>query len=328
MSGPWRSRWWLVVLAAATLALPHVVEPIVVHTAIEILIMALFAMSFNLLFDGAGLLTFGHGCYYGVGAYTAALLMTEVGMPMFPAIVCAMVMGSLVALIFGYFCVRLTGVYFSILTLAFAQLMFSVFQQSYKLTGGDLGILDIQPPGFLVAVNNYYYFTLVVVGFAIWLLWRIRHSPFGRTLHASRDSVVRTQFIGINVRRCRLAAFVIAGGFASLAGALFAPFNRAVAPFLVSWVKSSDPVLMTLLGGAQTFWGPVVGAAVFTTLHVVAIGYTTYWLLLMGGILLVGVLFLPGGILGFLEERFRAGSAPRRTTMAEARGASSNAGAD
>ena len=328
MSSSRRSRWWLIALAVVALALPQFAEPIVVHTAIEILIMALFAMSFNLLFDGAGLLTFGHGCYYGVGAYTAALLMTEIGMPMFPAMFAAMVMGGLVALVFGYFCVRLTGVYFSILTLAFAQLMFSVFQQSYTLTGGDLGILDIQPPAFLVAVNNYYYFTLVMVGFSIWLLWRILHSPFGRTLHASRDSVVRTQFIGINVRRYRLAAFVIAGVFASLAGALFAPFNRAVAPFLVSWVKSSDPVLMTLLGGAGTFWGPVVGAAVFTTLHEVAIGYTTYWLLLMGSILLVGVLFLPGGILGFLEERSRRVAAARRTRMTEARGASSNASAD
>jgi branched-chain amino acid transport system permease protein len=328
VSGSPRSRWWLIALAVVALALPQFAEPIVVHTAIEILIMALFAMSFNLLFDGAGLLTFGHGCYYGVGAYTAALLMTEIGMPMLPAMFAAMVMGGLVALVFGYFCVRLTGVYFSILTLAFAQLMFSVFQQSYTLTGGDLGILDIQPPAFLVAVNNYYYFTLVVVGVSLWLLWRILHSPFGRTLHASRDSVVRTQFIGINVRRYRLAAFVIAGVFASLAGALFAPFNRAVAPFLVSWVKSSDPVLMTLLGGAATFWGPVVGAAVFTTLHEVAIGYTTYWLLLMGGILLVGVLFLPGGILGFLEDRFRGAAAARGTKMTEARGASSNASAD
>ena len=328
MNGFPRSRWWLIALAVVALALPQFAEPIVVHTAIEILIMALFAMSFNLLFDGAGLLTFGHGCYYGVGAYTAALLMTEIGMPMLPAMFAAMVMGGLVALVFGYFCVRLTGVYFSILTLAFAQLMFSVFQQSYTLTGGDLGILDIQPPAFLVAVNNYYYFTLVVVGVSLWLLWRILHSPFGRTLHASRDSVVRTQFIGINVRRYRLAAFVIAGVFASLAGALFAPFNRAVAPFLVSWVKSSDPVLMTLLGGAATFWGPVVGAAVFTTLHEVAIGYTTYWLLLMGGILLVGVLFLPGGILGFLEDRFRGAAAARSTKMTEARGASSNASAD
>jgi len=328
VSGSRRSRWWLIALAVVALALPQFAEPIVVHTTIEILIMALFAMSFNLLFDGAGLLTFGHGCYYGVGAYTAAFLMTEIGMPMFPAMFAAMVMGGLVALVFGFFCVRLTGVYFSILTLAFAQLMFSVFQQSYTLTGGDLGILDIQPPGFLVAVNNYYYFTVVVVGVSLWLLWRIIHSPFGRTLHASRDSVVRTQFIGINVRRYRLAAFVIAGVFASLAGALFAPFNRAVAPFLVSWVKSSDPVLMTLLGGAGTFWGPVVGAAVFTTLHEVAIGYTTYWLLLMGGILLVGVLFLPGGILGFLEERFRSVTKARRTKMTEARGASSNASAD
>jgi branched-chain amino acid transport system permease protein len=318
----------LIALAVVALALPHVTEPIVVHTAIEILIMALFAMSFNLLFDGAGLLTFGHGCYYGVGAYTAALLMTEVGMPMFPAMLCAMVMGGLSALVFGYFCVRLTGVYFSILTLAFAQLMFSVFQQSYTLTGGDLGILDIQPPAFLVAVNSYYYFTLLVVGVSIWLLWRITHSPFGRMLHASRDSVVRTQFIGINVRRYRLAAFIIAGVFAGLAGALFAPFNRAVAPFLVSWVKSSDPVLMTLLGGAGTFWGPVVGAAVFTTLHAIAIGYTTYWLLLMGSILLVGVLFLPGGILGFLEARFRGVAAARRTRMTEASGAAPNASAD
>ena len=321
-------RWGLIALAVVALALPHVAEPIAVHTAIEILIMALFAMSFNLLFDGAGLLTFGHGCYYGVGAYTAALLMTEVSMPMFPAMLCAMVMGGLSALVFGYFCVRLTGVYFSILTLAFAQLMFSVFQQSYTLTGGDLGILDIQPPAFLVAVNSYYYFTLLVVGVSIWLLWRIIHSPFGRTLHASRDSVVRTQFIGINVRRYRLAAFVIAGVFAGLAGALFAPFNRAVAPFLVSWVKSSDPVLMTLLGGAGTFWGPVVGAAVFTTLHAIAIGYTTYWLLLMGSILLLGVLFLPGGILGFLEGRFRGVTPTRRTRMTEASGASSNASAD
>jgi branched-chain amino acid transport system permease protein len=304
----------LIALAGVALVFPHIAEPIYVHTAIEILLMALFAMSFNLLFDGAGLLSFGHGCYYGVGAYTAALLMTKAEMSMFPAMVGAMVAGSLVALLFGYFCVRLTGVYFSILTLAFAQLMFSLLQQSYGFTGGDLGILDIQPPAFLMTVNNYYYFTLVVVAFAIWLLWRLLHSPFGRTLHASRDNPRRTQFIGVNVRRYRLAAFVIAGVFASLAGALFAPFNRAVAPFLVSWVKSADPVLMTLLGGAATFGGPVVGAAVFTVLHQIAIGYTTYWLLYMGAILLVGVLFLPGGILGFVQERFRgtaAASGPR-----------------
>src|SRR5262249_59221843 len=118
----------------------------------------------------------------------------------------------------------------SILTLAFAQLMFSVFQQSYSLTGGDLGILDIQPPAFLVAVNNYYYFTLVVVGVSLWLLWRIIQSPFGRMLHASRDSVLRTQFLGINIRRYRLAAFVIPGAFASLPGALFPPFNPPGAP--------------------------------------------------------------------------------------------------
>src|SRR4029453_15514090 len=166
-------------LGVVALGPPQFAEPIVVHTAIEILIMALFAMSFNLLFDGAGLLTFGHGCSYGVGAYTAALLMTEIGMPMFPAMFAAMVMGGLVALVFGYFCVRLTGVYFSILTLALAQLMFSVFQQSYTVTGGDLGILDVQPPAFLMAVNNYYYFTLVVVGVWLWLLWRILPFPFG-----------------------------------------------------------------------------------------------------------------------------------------------------
>jgi branched-chain amino acid transport system permease protein len=140
--------------------------------------------------------------------------------------------------------------------------------------------------------------------------------------------VVRTEFIGIDVRRYRLAAFVVAGVFAGLAGALFAPFNRAVAPFLVSWVKSSDPVLMTLIGGAATFWGPVVGAAVFTTLHEVAIGYTTYWLLLMGSILLGGVLFLPGGILGFLEERLRAVWPARVAAVREGGDASPNAGAD
>jgi branched-chain amino acid transport system permease protein len=321
-------RWGLITLAVVSVALPQIAEPIYIHTAIEILIMALFAMSFNLLFDGTGLLSFGHGCYYGVGAYTAALLITELQVPIFVSMIAAMVVGGLISLVFGFFCVRLTGVYFSILTLAFAQLMFSLFQQTYQLTGGDLGILDIQPPAFLVDVNNYYYFTLLVVSVSLWSLWRIMHSPFGRTLHASRDSPVRTQFIGINVRRYRLAAFVIAGIFASLAGALFAPFNRAVAPFLVSWVKSSDPVLMTLLGGAANFWGPVVGAAVFTTIHKVAMGYTTYWLLLMGSILLGGVLFLPGGILGFLEERLRGVSAARVTRMTEAGGASSNARAD
>jgi branched-chain amino acid transport system permease protein len=300
-----RSHWWLALVFAASLLLPVFVGVFWVHVLTEILIMCLFATSFNLLFGYMGQLSFGLAAYYGIGAYTTALMITKASIPLPLCMVASIMIAGVCAVIFGYFCVKLTGIYFSILTMAFGQLVFYIIFQWYDFTGGDNGIQGIPPPLLLKDVHAYYYFTLAVVTAAMITMWFIANSPFGYTLRAIRDNSNRTRFISINIRRYMLVNFVIASMFAGLAGSLWAPFNRSVSPDLANWTHSGLPVFMAVMGGPSNFLGPLVGSVVYTFLSAFVTGFTEYWPLIIGIIIILIVLFMPGGIIGMVQPRIR-----------------------
>ena len=301
----------LVVLGIGALFLPVVPGEFWTEVGIEILILGLFAMSFNLIYGYMGQISFGHAAFFGLGAYATAILFREFTggeteitiLQFFLALSVGPPVAALGALMVGFFCVRLTGIYFAILTLAFGELLFYMVFSWYSFTGGDDGIQRLLPPPVFRDPTVYYYFTLAIVTAAGALMWRITRSPFGYVLRAMRENQLRTRFIGINVRRYMLVNFVIAGAFAGVAGALWGPFTRSVGPLLLGWQESGIAVFMTLIGGAGFFAGPAVGSIVYTFLHAYVTGFTVYWPLTIGLIILLIVLFAPGGILGIIDRK-------------------------
>lgn len=297
--------WWFSFLIIAAIFLPYVLSQFYIIVLVEGLCMGLLALSFNLLFGYMGQLSFGQAAFYGVGAYTVAMLLTRTDIPFFLALPASIVLVSIFGLIIGYFCVRLRGIYFAILTLAFGQLLFVIVHQWYRFTGGDDGIQNIFPPKFIGSTTAYYYFVLVVFIFAVIVMRSIVNSPFGYILKGMRENTERTEFIGINIVGYQLIAFVIAAAFAGLAGAMWAPFNRSVTPAMLMWSKSGEPVMATILGGPYVLLGPVVGTLIYIILHSIILGFTYYWSFIIGFIIVFVVIFLPGGVLGFIQEKLK-----------------------
>ncbi len=306
-----RIPWWLVLVFSGALILPMAVGEFWVLVAIEILILGLFAASFNMIFGYMGQLSFGHAAYYGVGAYATGLLMVKASVPLPLCLPASMVAAGLCAMVFGYFCVRLTGIYFAILTLAFGQLLYYIVFQWYSFTGGDNGLQGIVPPDILAGTTSYYYFTLLVVTAGMIAMWMISRSPFGYTMRAIRENAERTRFLGIHVRKYMVINFMIAGMFAGLAGGLWGPFNRSIAPDLCDWHQSGIPVFMTVIGGPLNFFGPLVGSVIYTFLMAFVTGFTEYWPLVIGSIIIFVVLFIPGGVLGLDLARLRLSRSKR-----------------
>ena len=272
-----RVPWTLVVLVIA-LVVPFLGSRFYTFLATQIVIVALFATSLNLLLGYTGLVSFGHAAYFGIGAYACALLMKNAGAAFLPSLIAAGITAAAFACVFGFFCVRLTRIYFAMLTLAFAQIVWAVCFKWNDVTGGEQGLPNVPYPdlamiGSLPILNHlrvgdhFYLLAVAVVALCFAALKRITDSPFGRVLTVIRDNPERARFIGINVRAYRLAAFVVAGFFAGISGALFGIFNRGVFPDFAYWTKSAEPLIMTILGGMESFWGPAVGAAAFTLLN-------------------------------------------------------------
>jgi branched-chain amino acid transport system permease protein len=301
------SRSALTALVATALALALVPMLSAGYTLVlltDILLFALFAVSLHFIMGPGGLHSFGHAAYFGLGAYGAGLLLLKGGLPMELALALAPLLAVCGAVVFGWFCVRLSGVYLAMLTLAFAQITWSVMFQWDAFTGGSNGLIGIWPASWLSSKTAYYYLTLVTCVGAIALLWRVLYAPFGYALRAGRDSPLRADAIGIDVRALQWAAFVFAGLFAGLAGALFAFSKGSISPEALAVPRSVDGLVMVLLGGIQTLTGPVWGAALFTWLQDSVSRGIDYWRAVMGAVVLILVLVFPQGLTGFLRERF------------------------
>ncbi len=285
----------------------------------EVFIWSLFAVAFNLLMGYGGLISFGQAAYLGIGGYTAGLLLKYiVWMNFYVALIAAPIGGALAALVIGYFCIRRTHIYFAILTLAFGHIVYLIAFKWYDFTGGDNGLIGIPVPDWVKdpTFANYYKFVLVITMIAVYLLWRIVNSPFGKTLTAIRENEVRADFVGVDVQRFKLYAFMIAGAFSGLAGALIMINERSVYPDLAHWTQSTQVLLMSLLGGVYTFFGPVVGAFLLLTLDAdITQNYPEIWQLFLGGILVLILFGLPGGIVGFIQERDETSADDQVTKM-------------
>ena len=297
---PWHPAW-LAGVGLVLVALPLLLPTFWVWMAVEIFAFALFAASLHLLMGLGGMVSFGHAAYFGLGAYGAALLLKEAGWPMPLAFLAAPVVAAIAAAIFGYFCVRLTSIYFAMLTLAFAQIVYAVVHQWDALTGGDNGVLSVWPPPWLKSPVRYYYWALLFVAAGVVLLRLVAASPFGLALRAVRDHARRAEAVGINIRALQWTAFVVAGFFAGLAGAVFAFLKGSVFPVYAESPMSVQPLVMVLLGGVGAPSGPLIGAAAYKLLDTVITRYTDYWQAGLGAILIALVLAFPRGIAGVLD---------------------------
>ena len=267
----------------------------------EIVIFAIFAASLHFLMSVGGLASFGHAAYFGLGAYGVAFLAKMAGMPMVVCLLLGPLLGLLGAAVFGFFAVQLSGVYFAMLTLAFAQIVWSVAFQWVEVTGGDNGILGVWPERWAASPSHFYWLSLGVAALAVVILRIIVFSPFGFALRATRDSPLRSEAIGIDGKRIQWTAFVIAGTVAGVAGALFAYLKGSVFPDNLGISLSVDALVMVLLGGIETVSGAVVGAIVYKALNIWLVSQTEWSKLVLGAFIVLIVVAFPKGIVGVLE---------------------------
>ncbi len=290
------------------LCLPLVIHTYMILLVTEIMIMSIFALSFNLLFGYTGLLSFGHAAFFGVGGYVTALLLIH-HFPSLPLALLGGILGATVAaVVVGYFAVKLDEIYFAILTLGFGMMFYSLAHQWRAVTGGSDGLTGLVLPRLgwgswaldIHSPRHYYYVVALVFLLTVWILRRMTRSALGLILMSIRENKERAAFTGVNIRVYRLASFSVAGFFAGVAGGLFAVFDRMASPSMLHWTASAQPVLMTVLGGAHTFFGPVVGAILFFFIEHVITQFTDIWMIYLGAILIPLVIFFPEGVLGTL----------------------------
>ncbi len=280
------------------------------YVTIHILLLSIFSLGFNLLLGYTGLLSFGQAGFYAVGAYGCGKILLA-----YPSLLAGILGGVAcaggVSLLLGFLCIRHTRIYFSMLTLSFGMMIFSLAWKWRDVTGGDDGLVGIpraplEIPGLfqinMAAMQNYYYVVLAFAVLAIYLFHRIINSPMGLTLQGIRDSETRTACIGISVRKYRLLSFTIAGLYAGLAGALLPPLESTVTPPLAHWSHSAEPVLATLLGGIYAFSGPIVGSVLFYLIKDIIVRFTEYWLICLGVIVVVLVMGFRGGVVGIFQR--------------------------
>jgi branched-chain amino acid transport system permease protein len=320
---------WVVPLFVVLACLPWLVEPYQTTLFSYGLVMAIAALGFNLLLGYTGLLSFGHSAYFGVGAYAVALLVKYLKITSLEMLVVGGIVASaLISALFGFVCVRYTKIFFGILTMALSQVLWSLAFKFFWVTGGSDG-LRVPTPTLLAGTvkigatagqdkldflsHRYYFYVLAIFVICVALMWVIVHSPFGKALQAVRDNETRAEFVGVQVWHYRWVAFLISGIYTGLAGALWVPLNGLTTPDILHWTFSGKIVFFTVLGGFQTFFGPIVGAVIYNYLETYAVGHTVYWQMVLGIVLVVLVLALPAGIVGTairLMPRFRKAEAP------------------
>ncbi len=303
---------------AAALVLPRLIYPVL---ALEILLWGLFAMSVDLLLGFGGLLSFGHAAFWGVGGYAAALLARAFQLPFPVAALAGTAAAALLAVPIGFLSIRRRGIYFAMVTLAFAQLVFYLVNEWRSLTGGENGVQGVPRllPGISVGRSlDFYYAALPLVLVGFFVAYRVVHSPFGHVLTAIRDNEARAQSLGYATWRYKLLGFVLSGALAGLAGSLFALGHGFASLELLHWTTSGEAVLMTILGGIGTLWGGLVGAAIVLLVRDTLSTASEASGVVTGAIFLVIVLAFRRGVLGTLGERL--------TSIRERRASSALAG--
>lgn len=288
--------------------------------ATQIIIWGLFALGFNVCLGYTGMLSFGHAAYFGVGSYTLGIVLIRLWENVWFGLACATFMGGITALILGYMCIKRRGIYFALLTLAFAQLLYFVAFQWVDLTGGDNGLRNIPAvslalPGFSVDIQDplrFYFLVLFFVVLALLLLQRVLQSPFGRVLEAVRENDARARSCGYETSNVRWLAFIISGAISGLAGGLYALYLHFVGIESLYWVTSGQILMITLLGGMGSFIGPFIGAGVFLFLEDVLSAITPNWMIFLGTVFVLCVLFFPDGVWGSFVKLTTRKSALKR----------------
>lgn len=295
---------WGIAAAIALLA-PLVVNERQVFVMMSILILAVFATSYNVLLGWTGMVSFAHAAYYGVGTYTVTLLWFHLGISPLLGFLLAPVVAGIIGLLTGMVALRATRLYFALLTLAIGQLLFLVTFQWRDLTRGDDGIHGMELPAFLASTTSRYYALLLLAVIALVILAVALHSPFGATLRAIRENADRAGFLGIRVKRYELGAFTLGSAFAGWAGGMYALFDRSSFPLLLNWTTSADPIFVTLIGGLNSFAGPAVGAVIFALLRDFVTRNFVYFAAVLGVVLLAIILFMPGGTVEAVQRLTR-----------------------
>ncbi len=301
----WKRIWPYAMVFIALLFLPLAVSRFYVYITSVIFVTALVAMSLNMVVGHGGMYQFHHAAFYGVGAYTFALILTRTDWPVWVGFVAAPLAAALTGLLIGWFCVRLNKLYFGMLQISLGSLIWAIIFRWYSLTGGDDGIHGIPIPSAIGTISRSYYFILLTLGACVVVMYMIYRSPFGKTLQAIRDNPERCEAVGIHVRKHQLLGIVVATFFAGIAGTLFVVVEGSVFPDLLFWVLSLEIFIMCLLGGWFTFAGPMIGAAIMVSLRTFVGTYTEYWTLILGVILILLIFFLPEGVVGFIISRLR-----------------------
>ncbi len=281
--------------------------------ATQIIIWGLFALGYNVCLGYTGMLSFGHAAFFGSGAYATGLILLRVSQNIWLGLLGGLFMGGVTALILGYMSIKRRGIYFAMLTLAFAQLVYFVAFQWANLTGGDNGLRNIPPLplslfGLTIHIDSplrFYFFVLIFVVLSLLALNRILQSPFGHVLKAVRENDQRARSCGYETSNVRWLAFIISGAISGLAGGLYALYLHFVGIESLYWTTSGQVVMMTLLGGMGSFIGPFIGAGVFLYLEDVLSTLTEHWMIFLGGIFIPCVLFFPTGIWGTIQDLVR-----------------------
>jgi branched-chain amino acid transport system permease protein len=302
------TRAWLfsgIGVLAALLVLPFGLSDYHVSLATKMLILALFAMSLDLLLGYAGLASLGHAAFFGMAAYAVALLTLRAGLNPWWGLPIGLVLATLTGALYGLLALRARGTYFLMITLALAQVLWGIAFGWRTMTGGDDGLPNVPRPDLVSTTWQFYYFTIVIIGLGTALLVCIVRSPFGYALRGIRESETRMLALGYDVWRYKYLAFILASTFAGLSGAMYAYYNRFVGIDYLHVVRSAEALLMVILGGAGTLVGPAIGAALIVLLENVISNYTQRWLLVLGAIYVVVTLLAPKGLVGLVLERWR-----------------------
>lgn len=299
--GPWLILGLFIVL----LLLPFVLKRFYIYFLGLIFVSGLLAMSLNFVLGYGGIYQFHHAVFYGVGAYGAALMITKLGQSPWLAFGVGPLLAALISLVMGTICVRLSKLYFGMLQISLGSLVWVIVYRWYKFTSGDDGIHGVSMPSLLASPKGSYYFTLLVMTGCLLVMYSIVRSPFGSTLQGIRDHPVRSKAVGVNVKLQQLIALIIAGFFAGVAGVLFVVIDNSAFPDMLFWTLSLEVLIMCLLGGWFTFLGPMLGAAIIVALRTFASTFTEYWTLVQGVILMLVIIFLPEGALGYVSAQFK-----------------------